>query len=238
MIRELSMQLVGAWHDTSWIELIAAGLAIAYLVLAISQRISCWSANFVSSCLYVWVFFEAHLYMDSALNVFYAAMAGYGFWQWRTVDTDGAHHVRRWSLSRNALAAAGILALSGVNWYFLSRYTPAAFPFVDSMVSWAAVFATFLVAPPKVQAADLQQKYRQFLDLLPLTVALAGLPPQCCWPVVAPTSSTTTHSSRGSGSSGGGKSHGGTEPGAGTTMTTRGQPATLAGTAFISTDDG
>jgi hypothetical protein len=26
-------------------------------------------------------------------------------------------------------------------------------------------------------AADLQQKYRQFLDLLPLTVALAGLPP-------------------------------------------------------------
>ena len=27
-------------------------------------------------------------------------------------------------------------------------------------------------------------------------------------------------------------------PGAGTTMTTRGTPATLAGTAFISTDDG
>ncbi|WP_165231206.1 hypothetical protein [Aquisphaera insulae] len=24
---------------------------------------------------------------------------------------------------------------------------------------------------------DLQQKYRQFLDLLPLTIALAGLPP-------------------------------------------------------------
>jgi hypothetical protein len=26
-------------------------------------------------------------------------------------------------------------------------------------------------------ANDLQQKYRQFLDLLPLTVSLAGLPP-------------------------------------------------------------
>jgi hypothetical protein len=26
------------------------------------------------------------------------------------------------------------------------------------------------------QAADLQQKYRQFLDLMPLTIALAGLP--------------------------------------------------------------
>ena len=30
---------------------------------------------------------------------------------------------------------------------------------------------------PIDQSADLQQKYRQFLDLLPLTLALAGLPP-------------------------------------------------------------
>jgi nicotinamide mononucleotide transporter len=121
-------------------------LALAYVLLAIRQSIACWVAAFVSSCLYVWVFFAARLYMDSALQVFYAIMAVYGFWQWHTVDKDGAHHVRRWSLSRNALAAAGILALSAVNWYFLSRYTPAAFPFVDSMVSWGAVFATFLVA--------------------------------------------------------------------------------------------
>lgn len=30
---------------------------------------------------------------------------------------------------------------------------------------------------PQSNAADLQQKYRQFLDLLPLTITLAGLPP-------------------------------------------------------------
>ncbi len=29
----------------------------------------------------------------------------------------------------------------------------------------------------QTQNSDLQQKYRQFLDLMPLTVALAGLPP-------------------------------------------------------------
>jgi|SRR5271165_7562197 hypothetical protein len=33
------------------------------------------------------------------------------------------------------------------------------------------------VADPAPQSPDLQQKYRQFLDLLPLTIALAGLPP-------------------------------------------------------------
>src|ERR1700735_3294214 len=77
------MQLVSAWHDTSWIELIAAALAVAYLLLAIGQRLSCWLAAFLSSVLYVWVLFSARLYMESVLNAFYAAMAVYGFWQWQ-----------------------------------------------------------------------------------------------------------------------------------------------------------
>jgi len=32
------------------------------------------------------------------------------------------------------------------------------------------------MAEPAAGSADLQQKYRQFLDLLPLTLSLAGLP--------------------------------------------------------------
>jgi hypothetical protein len=32
------------------------------------------------------------------------------------------------------------------------------------------------VAEPSSAPQDLQQKYRQFLDLMPLTIALAGLP--------------------------------------------------------------
>ncbi len=32
------------------------------------------------------------------------------------------------------------------------------------------------MADPAASANDLQQKYRQFLDLLPLTISLAGLP--------------------------------------------------------------
>jgi len=32
------------------------------------------------------------------------------------------------------------------------------------------------VADPTTGGSDLQQKYRQFLDLMPLTISLAGLP--------------------------------------------------------------
>jgi nicotinamide mononucleotide transporter len=146
VIHDLSIQLVSAWHDTSWIELLAAGLAVAYLLLAIGQHLSCWLAAFISSVLYVWVFFRARLYMESVLNVYYAAMAVYGFWQWRRGRRGGALAVNRWPISRHVLAALGMVAISCVSYFFLRRYTPAAWPFVDSMVAWSSVYTTFLVA--------------------------------------------------------------------------------------------
>ena len=146
MIGELSTPLVDAWRGTSGVEILAAVLAVVYLVLAIRQRIGCWAAAFVSSCLYVWVLFGAHLYMESALNAFYAVMAAYGFWQWRNGDDGAALPVCRWPPARHLVGLLGVLALSVVSSHFLRRFTPAAWPFVDSMVTWSSVFATFLVA--------------------------------------------------------------------------------------------
>ncbi len=146
MTRDLSIQLVSAWRGTSWIEILAAALAVAYLLLAIRQRLECWIAAFVSSCLYVWVFFGAHLYMESVLNAFYAAMAVYGFWQWRRRRGGSGLAVCRWPMQRHLTGFLGVCALSAMSYYFLRRFTPAAWPFVDSMVTWASVFATFLVA--------------------------------------------------------------------------------------------
>jgi nicotinamide mononucleotide transporter len=145
VIGELSVQLVSAWRDTSWIEIIAAVLAVVYLLLAIRQQISCWIAAFVSSCLYVWVLFGARLYMESALYAFYAAMAVYGFWQWQRGQGGSALGVCRWRMERHAAGFLGVLVLSVISSYFLRRFTPAAWPFVDSMVTWSSVFATFLV---------------------------------------------------------------------------------------------
>ena len=146
MIGELSVQLVRGWHDTSWIELGAAALGVLYLLLAIRQHLACWVAAFVSSCLYIWVLFTAHLYMESALNAFYAVMAAYGFWQWQHGKGGAALAVTRWPMAYHAVALLGVAALSAVNAFLLRRFTPAAAPLVDSLVTWSSVFATFLVA--------------------------------------------------------------------------------------------
>jgi nicotinamide mononucleotide transporter len=143
---ELGVQAASAWRATSAVEIVAAVLAVLYLLLAIKQRRGCWVAAFWSSCLYVWVLFGAGLFMESALNGFYATMAVYGLWQWTPASSGGGLRVSRWPVSRHALGLLAVVALSLVSSFFLRRFTPAAWPFMDSMVTWASVYATFLVA--------------------------------------------------------------------------------------------
>ena len=146
MTRDFLVQLAGAWRSTGWVEITAAVLAVAYLLLAIRQHIGCWAAAFLSSCLYVWVMFGARLYMESALNGFYAAMAVYGYRQWTAGRGGRPLQISRWPIARNALGLLAVVGASLISSFFLRRFTPAAWPFVDSMAAWASVFATFLVA--------------------------------------------------------------------------------------------
>ena len=67
---------------TSPWEIAAVLLAIAYLVLAIRQNPWCWAAAVASTSIYVVLLYQASLYMESALQFFYIAMAAYGWWCW------------------------------------------------------------------------------------------------------------------------------------------------------------
>ena len=128
-------------------EVIAVVLAIGYLLLAIRQNIWCWLCAGVSTAIYVWLFIGARLYMESVLNGFYFIMAIYGWYFWTTGESeDHDRPVIAWPLQTHAAAIVVILAVSSVNGYLLSRYTDAAFPYIDSLTTWSAIWATFLVA--------------------------------------------------------------------------------------------
>ena len=85
--------------------------------------------------------------MESVLNVFYLVMAGYGWYIWSSGKTNGHDRpVVVWPLSTHAVAIVAIVVASTVNGYLLSAYTDAAFPYIDSLTTWSAIWATFLVA--------------------------------------------------------------------------------------------
>lgn len=143
----LAARLIDQAQAFSVLEVVAVVFAIAYLLLAIRENIWCWLCAGISTAIYVWLFVGARLYMESALNVFYLAMAVYGWFVW-TSGSGNSHDrpVVRWPLQTHAAAIFVIVLLSVVNGFLLTRYTDAAFPYLDSLTTWSAIWATFLVA--------------------------------------------------------------------------------------------
>lgn len=127
-------------------ELVAVVLAIAYLILAIRQNILCWLAAFISTGIYVFLYYDVALRMESALNVFYMAVAVYGFWQWRGGSRNVALPVTTYAWRSHLVAVVAILVLSALSGSLLHQFTVASFPYLDSMTTWASVWATILVA--------------------------------------------------------------------------------------------
>ena len=127
-------------------ELLAVLLAIGYLLLAIRQNIWCWFCAAFSTAIYVFLFLQAKLYMESLLNIFYFIMALYGWaiWHFGKVGNTGLP-VAIWARFIHAVALLVIAIVSLTSGYLLDRFTDAAFPYIDSMTTWSAIWATFLV---------------------------------------------------------------------------------------------
>ena len=131
----------------NWIEITAVFLAILYLVLAVKQNILCWICGIISSILYFFIMRSAGLYMEAYLQIFYVFMGFYGWSQWQKAPKNNVNfEVNTWSQSQHFIALSIILILSFLSGTLLRNFTDAALPFMDALVTWGAVAATYMVA--------------------------------------------------------------------------------------------
>jgi len=141
--------LVAAFEAASWLEIAAVAFGLAYLVLAMRQNILCWAAGLISTLLSLLLFYNSRLYPETVLQVFYAGVSVYGWWQWRHGGRPGTNAtelpISLWPWRYHALAIGGTLAAALVLGTILSR-TNAAFPYLDSFTSVGAVITTYMVA--------------------------------------------------------------------------------------------
>ncbi|MBT8141385.1 MAG: nicotinamide riboside transporter PnuC [Gammaproteobacteria bacterium] len=133
------------------LEGLASVLAIVYLMLAIKQNVWCWVAGIASTAIFMYVVFNASLYMEAGLQVFYIVISFYGIWQWKYGGKDEKNNpdelkVSRWPLKNHIVAVATIVALALVSTYLLEKYTDAALPFIDSLTTWGGIVTTYMVA--------------------------------------------------------------------------------------------
>jgi nicotinamide mononucleotide transporter len=139
--------MVSALEAMSVSEVVAVLLAAAYLILAIRQNIGCWVAAFASTSIYLVLMYQAKLYMESGLQVFYLGMAVYGWYQWQHGQGPGhSLPVTCWRPVRHLVVIVSVVVATLISGRLLSDYSTAALPYADSFTTWGAIVATFMVA--------------------------------------------------------------------------------------------
>jgi len=129
------------------IESIAVLTAILYLVLAAKEDVRCWYAALISSCLYIYIMFQAGLYMETLLQIFYVLMAVYGWLHWKNIINGKRNlRIKSWNNLNHVYAVISVIILAILSGIVLEEYTQAALPFIDAFTTWGAIVTTYMVA--------------------------------------------------------------------------------------------
>lgn len=157
------------------LEYFGVATGLLYLLLEIRQHRAMWVVGFLTSLVYVFVFFQAKIYADMGLNGYYVGISLYGFWQWSRTrkqpagsapgaanpDTDrkaaeqgesGASEENAPILYRRLDLRLGIglmvvLGLIyGLIYYFLSTFTDSPIPAGDAFTTAVGIVATWMLA--------------------------------------------------------------------------------------------
>lgn len=126
-------------------EAIAALLGLANVWLVVRRSIWNYPFGLAMVALYFFVFWDAKLYSDALLQIFFFVIQLFGWWNWaRAPQVDDGIAVEQMGMMArfNWLA---VTLLASVAWGFgMHRFTDAAAPFVDATVAGLSVAAQLL----------------------------------------------------------------------------------------------
>ncbi|MBA3269110.1 MAG: nicotinamide mononucleotide transporter [Acidobacteria bacterium] len=124
----------------------------ASIVFAGRNSVHTWWSGILGCGLFGVVFYEAKLYADVTLQLFFIASCIVGWWAWLRGDRGVALPVRH--VPRQTIAVLVVLAalVAGGYGWLLHRYTDAYAPFVDSLVLAFSVLGQFLMVGRRVES--------------------------------------------------------------------------------------
>jgi nicotinamide mononucleotide transporter len=137
----------------TWLELIAFVLAVAMVVFNIRVNPLGWPLAIASSLLYFALFWNSRLYGEASLQIFFAVVALWGWWQWlRGTQADGsALRVRDLGARGRIAAVALLLAAWPAMGFFLKHATDTDVPWWDAFPTAASVLGQWLLGRKYVE---------------------------------------------------------------------------------------
>jgi nicotinamide mononucleotide transporter len=138
------------WLGKNWQEVFAVVTGLLYIYLEIKQKPSMWVVGFISSFVYVFVYFQSKVYGSATLYAYYVIVSVYGWYCWRYArQSDGSVtdlQVNRLQISL-AIVLASITAVlfAGIG-YTLDRFTDSPVPYLDALGVSFGIVATWMLA--------------------------------------------------------------------------------------------
>ena len=129
---------------------------MANIVLLVRRSVWNYPFGMAMVALYGFVFWEAKLYSEAGLQVFFFAMQGWGWYLWfeagGKTGSDSSRVPVRWLDWPSRVVWLVVTAALSLNLgWAMDRFTDAAVPYADSAISGASVAAQILLATRRVE---------------------------------------------------------------------------------------
>ncbi len=142
-MEEISLFLNSIDFNWSWIETFAVAFSISYVVLAAKGNIWCWFFAILSVSIYIFLCYEAKLFAETILQIFYLIMAFIGYFTWN--NSNEKFTAKQLSISNHILIILSGAIITFLIGFYLATYTEAKMPIIDSFTTCFSIIATFLV---------------------------------------------------------------------------------------------
>ena len=139
----MSRMAVFDYVAAHWLEIVGMVFTVLGIWLTTRRRLICWPITLLADFLYLVVFYQARLYSDALLQIFFVAFTLYGWWHWwRGVVKEGEVRVepldaRGWVVGL-AAGAVGALLLG-----WLMERVGAALPHLDAALASYSLVASW-----------------------------------------------------------------------------------------------
>jgi nicotinamide mononucleotide transporter len=127
----------------NWLEIAGFVTTLVGIWLTTRRLLICWPVVLAADVIYLFVFYQARLFSDALLQIFFVAFTLYGWWHWwRGVRKEGSVRVVPLSL-RGWIAGAVAGAIGAVLLGWLMVRVGAALPHLDAALTSYSLVASW-----------------------------------------------------------------------------------------------
>lgn len=143
------------WILENYFELIAVVLGLVSIFFQIRQHPWYWPVSMIMVNMYILIYYNAKLYAEISLQVYYLVVSIYGWYLW-VFGVKVNDHTSELGVSKTSARLWVILTVIAITLFFLlgwilENYTDTDVPYWDSFITALSFIATWMLARKKLE---------------------------------------------------------------------------------------